>query len=126
MTTTPPDSSHLRFTKHHGAGNDFLVQVDPGGSGPLPADLVRALCDRHFGVGADLEVMARDSRLVRGEGPFLFTDCRHGVGIDAVMARLDAARAAHAAEDGRSPARAGWSTDTHGHSHAADGSHRYP
>ena len=77
-------------------------------------------------VGADLEVMARDSRLVRGERPFLFTDCRHGVGIDAVLARLDAARAAHAAEDGRSPARAGWSTDTHGHSHAADGSHRYP
>ena len=77
-------------------------------------------------VGADLEVMARDSRLVRGERPFLFTDCRHGVGIDAVLARLDAARAAHAAEDGRSPARAGWSTDTHGHHHAADGSHRHP
>ncbi len=53
MTVTQPDSTLLRFTKHHGAGNDFLVQIDPGGSGPLPADLVRALCDRRFGVGAD-------------------------------------------------------------------------
>ena len=53
MTDPRPDSQLLRFTKHHGAGNDFLVQVDPGGSGPLPADLVRALCDRRFGVGAD-------------------------------------------------------------------------
>ena len=53
MTTPAADSAPLRFTKHHGAGNDFLVQIDPGGSGPLPADLVRALCDRRFGVGAD-------------------------------------------------------------------------
>ncbi len=52
MTDTH-DSTLLRFTKHHGAGNDFLVQVDPEGHGPLPGDLVRALCDRRFGVGAD-------------------------------------------------------------------------
>jgi len=43
----------LRFTKHHGAGNDFLVLIDRQSSGPLPGDLVRALCDRRFGVGAD-------------------------------------------------------------------------
>ncbi len=62
MTSPPPDSALLRFTKHHGAGNDFLVQVDPGGSGPLPVDLVRALCDRRFGVGADgvIRVLAGD------------------------------------------------------------------
>jgi len=53
MTSTPPTSHLLRFTKHHGAGNDFLVLIDPGSSGPLPRDLVRALCDRRFGVGAD-------------------------------------------------------------------------
>ena len=62
MTTTSPDASLLRFTKHHGAGNDFLVQVDPGGSGPLPADLVRALCDRRFGVGADGVIRVQDGR----------------------------------------------------------------
>jgi len=53
MTTTNSDPSFLRFTKHHGAGNDFLVQVDPGSSGPLVPELVQALCDRRFGVGAD-------------------------------------------------------------------------
>jgi diaminopimelate epimerase len=61
MSTTLPDAA-LRFTKHHGAGNDFLVQVDPDGSGPLPADLVRALCDRRFGVGADGVIRVQDGR----------------------------------------------------------------
>ena len=53
MTTTAADGTFLRFTKHHGAGNDFLVLIDPDGANPLSPDLVRALCDRHFGVGAD-------------------------------------------------------------------------
>ncbi len=37
-------------------------------------------------VGASLEVMDRDSRKMRGPRPFLFTDLRHSVGIDAVIA----------------------------------------
>ncbi len=53
MTTSHAPSPLLRFTKHHGAGNDFLVLIDPASTGALPADLVRALCDRRFGVGAD-------------------------------------------------------------------------
>jgi urease accessory protein len=32
-------------------------------------------------VGASLEVMERDSRLMRGDKPFLFTNCRTGEGI---------------------------------------------
>jgi diaminopimelate epimerase len=48
-----PDTPALRFTKHHGAGNDFLVLVDVEGSLPIGAELARALCDRRFGVGAD-------------------------------------------------------------------------
>lgn len=43
----------LHLAKHHGAGNDFLVQVDEGGGPPIDPVLVRALCDRRFGVGAD-------------------------------------------------------------------------
>jgi urease accessory protein len=35
-------------------------------------------------VGADLEVMERDAREVR-DGPFVFTDCRAGEGLDAVL-----------------------------------------
>jgi diaminopimelate epimerase len=53
MDPLTPDTRPLRLTKHHGAGNDFLVMVDTAGTTPLPADLVRALCDRRFGVGAD-------------------------------------------------------------------------
>lgn len=43
----------LTLTKHHGLGNDFLVLLDPDGHTPLTAELARALCDRHTGVGAD-------------------------------------------------------------------------
>lgn len=37
-------------------------------------------------VGADLSVMERDSRKMRGERPFLFTDIRGRSGVDAVIA----------------------------------------
>ena len=37
-------------------------------------------------VGADLSVMERDSRKMRGERTFLFTDVRSGSGVDAVIA----------------------------------------
>ena len=43
----------LRLTKHHGLGNDFLVYLDADRGVPLTAELARALCDRHTGVGAD-------------------------------------------------------------------------
>jgi diaminopimelate epimerase len=43
----------LRLTKHHGAGNDFLVLLDAEGRRPLRPGEVVALCDRHRGVGAD-------------------------------------------------------------------------
>jgi diaminopimelate epimerase len=43
----------LRLTKHHGAGNDFLVLLDPDDRRPVSAPEARALCDRHRGIGAD-------------------------------------------------------------------------
>jgi diaminopimelate epimerase len=43
----------MRLTKHHGLGNDFLVLLDRSGDQPLTSDQVRALCDRHRGIGAD-------------------------------------------------------------------------
>ena len=39
-------------------------------------------------VGADLDVMARDARLMRGERPFLFADLRSEKGKDALLAWL--------------------------------------
>ena len=53
---TPPPSSRplLRFLKGHGTENDFLLLPDADGSqGPPSAALVRALCDRRAGLGAD-------------------------------------------------------------------------
>jgi urease accessory protein len=35
-------------------------------------------------VGADLQVMARDSRRMRGEGPFVFAQVTHGVGVQEI------------------------------------------
>jgi urease accessory protein len=36
-------------------------------------------------VGADLDVMARDSRRMRGERPFLFTNIKAGLGVNDVI-----------------------------------------
>jgi diaminopimelate epimerase len=43
----------LKFTKMHGAGNDFVVLDGYTRSLNLSAAQVRALANRHFGVGAD-------------------------------------------------------------------------
>jgi diaminopimelate epimerase len=62
MIQSAPESPLLRFTKHHGAGNDFLVLIRADSSGPLAVDLVRALCDRQFGVGADGVIQIVDAK----------------------------------------------------------------
>jgi diaminopimelate epimerase len=43
----------LRFTKMHGAGNDFIVLDATRGPLPLSAAQYRFLADRRFGIGAD-------------------------------------------------------------------------
>lgn len=43
----------LSVVKGHGTGNDFVVLPDLKGSLSLSPGLVRALCDRHSGLGAD-------------------------------------------------------------------------
>lgn len=50
----------MRFCKGHGTENDFIVLPDY--EGELEAPLVRALCDRRAGVGADgvMRVVPRD------------------------------------------------------------------
>ncbi len=42
-----------RLQKWHGAGNDFLVEVNEPGAPWWTPSRVRAACDRHLGVGAD-------------------------------------------------------------------------
>ncbi len=52
----------IRFTKGHGTGNDFVLFADPDGEIDLSAAQVAAICDRHFGVGADGVLRAVRSR----------------------------------------------------------------
>jgi len=50
----------MRFSKWHGLGNDYLLVERADVGSPLAGDVVRKLCDYHFGVGSDgvLEVVA--------------------------------------------------------------------
>jgi diaminopimelate epimerase len=54
--------SALRYVKGHGTANDFVVLPDPDADLELTPELVRALCDRRTGLGADgvLRVVALD------------------------------------------------------------------
>ena len=48
-----PPAGPLVGVKGHGTGNDFIVLPDLDATLSLSAGLVRALCDRHAGLGAD-------------------------------------------------------------------------
>lgn len=71
----------LRFTKAHGTGNDFVVLPDWGDEVELTAPLVRALCDRSRGLGADgvLRIVAG------GDDADAFMDYRNADGSLAEM-----------------------------------------
>ena len=57
-----------------------------GGPGITRSDLlVINKIDLAPGVGASLEVMERDSRRMRGERPFIFTNMQQGVGLPEVV-----------------------------------------
>jgi urease accessory protein len=57
-----------------------------GGPGITRSDLlVINKIDLAPHVGADLAVMERDARRMRGDRPFVFTDLRSGIGVDALL-----------------------------------------
>ncbi len=43
----------ILFSKYHGAGNDFIIIDNRSGTFVPDTELIKSLCDRHFGVGAD-------------------------------------------------------------------------
>lgn len=70
----------LAFVKGHGTENDFVLLPDPDGHLELTAEMVRAVCDRHAGIGADGAIrVGRD-----GAGRFLM-DYRNADGSVAEM-----------------------------------------
>jgi urease accessory protein len=69
------------------AGGDKVPRK--GGPGITQSDLlVINKTDLAPHVGADLGVMERDARKMRGEGPFVFTQVTKGVGLDVVAEHL--------------------------------------
>ena len=78
---------------------DFTIQVidvcggdkipRKGGPGITQSDLlVINKTDLAAGVGADLGVMERDSKAMRGHGPFVLAQVKHGVGVDEIIHHL--------------------------------------
>ena len=116
-----------------------------GGPGIMRSDLlVINKIDLAPYVGASLDVMDGDSRRMRGERPFIFTNLRAGVGLDSVVNWLeeklqhpaDARRplidshapyAGHRHEHGHSHDQGHEHADEHGHghSHAHDDGHSH-
>jgi diaminopimelate epimerase len=47
------ENGRVHLTKHEGAGNDFLVVLDPDDTLRPTGAQIRLLCDRHRGIGAD-------------------------------------------------------------------------
>lgn len=57
-------NTRLPFTKGHGTGNDFVLVPDLEDRLTVTRKAVQAVCDRHFGIGADglIRIVARDGR----------------------------------------------------------------
>ncbi len=69
------------------AGGDKVPRK--GGPGITQSDLlVINKTDLAGAVGADLSVMERDARAMRGRGPFVFAQVVAGVGVDEVVAHI--------------------------------------
>jgi urease accessory protein len=69
------------------AGGDKVPRK--GGPGITQSDLlIINKTDLAPHVGADLGVMERDARKMRGDGPFVFTQVTKGVGLDEVIEHL--------------------------------------
>jgi urease accessory protein len=78
---------------------DFTIQVidvcggdkipRKGGPGITQSDLlVINKTDLATGVGADLKVMEHDTKKMRGDGPYVFAQVKHGVGVDEIISQV--------------------------------------
>jgi urease accessory protein len=99
------------------AGGDKIPRK--GGPGVSRSDLlVINKIDLAPYVGASLQVMDRDSRKMRGERPFLFTNLKDGTGLDAVVDWLNAKMSESGRRDLLDLEAAKAHAANHGHSHS--------
>lgn len=79
----------LHFVKGHGTENDFILLPDPAGLLELTPALVRALCDRRGGIGADGVLRVVPLSKLPGSAPAAgvewFMDYRNADGSTAQM-----------------------------------------
>jgi len=90
------DNLSATFSPELADASVFVIDVSggdkiprKGGPGTSRSDLlVINKTDLAPLIGADLDVMARDSKRMRGDGPFLFAQVTHGVGVDQIAAHI--------------------------------------
>jgi len=69
------------------AGGDKIPRK--GGPGITQSDLlVINKTDLAQAVGADLKIMERDTKKMRGDGPFVFAQVKHGIGVNEIIAHV--------------------------------------
>jgi diaminopimelate epimerase len=68
----------LKFTKMHGAGNDFIVLDGYTSELALSGDEVRALADRHFGIGADQLLLVERPSVAGADFRYRIFNCDGG------------------------------------------------
>lgn len=69
------------------AGGDKIPRK--GGPGITQSDLlVINKTDLAHAVGADLKVMERDTKRMRGDGPFVFAQVKNAVGVDCIVSHI--------------------------------------
>ena len=59
----------LPIVKAHAYGNDFLYMEESAAKGRDAAEMARAICDRHEGVGADGLILYNGRPRGRGDAP---------------------------------------------------------
>jgi diaminopimelate epimerase len=101
-------ATRLTLTKHHGAGNDFLVVLDQRDEVDLGPGEVVALCDRRRGIGADGVIRVGPGR----DGADLSMELRNADGSPAEMSGNGVRCLAQAAVDAGLVAPPGFSVAT--------------
>lgn len=85
----------MRFAKYQGTGNDFVMVSNLDDSLELTPSLVRSLCDRRFGIGADGVIRVAPSGRAHFFMDYVNSDgspsemCGNGVRCLAVFARAE-------------------------------------
>jgi diaminopimelate epimerase len=85
----------MKFAKYQGTGNDFVMLSDPYDQIELTPQLVRSLCDRRFGIGADGVIRVASSSKANFLMDYANSDgspsemCGNGIRCLALFARAE-------------------------------------